>query len=118
MTTQHQIATRLNALKQRAAIPEQTNHWKPVVGETIAGVIVGMGSFNHRLYGLQRTVLLETEIGVVSVITSKYIQKAFENQNAEQGDLCAITFQGQGVSNGHKFNKYAVIVEKMDVSHE
>jgi hypothetical protein len=109
------LSTRLNALKQRAATTTaQTNRWKPTAGETIAGVVVGGETFNHPLYGSQNAILLETDSGVVSVVANNYIQTALKNQNAERGDLCAITFLGQGVNkHGNKFNRYNVIVEKM-----
>lgn len=107
---------RLTALKARATQPPQKQNWKPTAGETIAGVLLGGETFNHPLYGLQNAILLETDGGIVSVPASKYIQTALQNQQADKGDLCAITFHGQEISKtGHRFNRYTVLVEKVGV---
>lgn len=105
---------RLNALKQRATQAQTVKHWQPIVGETIAGVIIGSGSFTHSFYGEQKTMLLKDDSGAVtSVILTKYIMTGLRQQSAGIGDLVALTFHGKEQSKaGHSFNRYTLLVEK------
>lgn len=118
MNTQNLPATtsdRLNALKERAKQTTEIKNWQPVAGETLAGVIIGSSSFNHPLYGQQKTMLLQDDSGAVtSVILTNYLMTGLKNQNAERGDLCAVTFHGQDINpkTKHRFNKYSVLIDK------
>jgi hypothetical protein len=85
--------------------------FKPLIGE-----ILDFGSFEHPQYGLQETVIVEREDGErVSAILTDYLQKGFQMQNAEIGDLVLIEKQGQAKSKYGKFyNKFVLVIDKQD----
>lgn len=89
-------------------------HWKPELNEVLVGTIKQWSSFEHSLYGVQDTVIVQTPIGEqVSVVLSAYLKKALKLQNATLGDAIAIRFNGVGSSKyGTSFNQYQVIVDK------
>jgi len=109
------IATneRLAALKARAALTQEVKLWKPLAGEMIAGMIKGSGTFNHSLYGEQRTMLLEDESGTItSVILTKYLMTGLRQAGAVMGSLVVVTFHGKEISkSGHAFNRYSLEVD-------
>ena len=107
------LESRLAALRNKAAAPTAQN-WKPVAGETIAGEIVGHGSFTHSTYGTQTTLLLMDENGLLtSVLLNAYLRQGLGSQCAVEGDLVAITFHGKVAGkNGVQFNQYSLMVEK------
>jgi len=102
---------RLAALRQKAS--QSISHWKPDAGDMLAGIIKGGGTFQHPLYGEQRTMLVEQEDGTLtSVIITKYIGEGLRQQNATIGSLVCVTFHGQEKSKtGHTFNRYSLVVD-------
>lgn len=83
--------------------------YKPLIGE-----ILDFGSFEHQQFGMQETVIVELENGErVSAILTDYLQKGFQMQGAEIGDLILIEKQGQERSKHGKFyNKFVLVVDK------
>ncbi len=107
------LESRLAALRNKATAPTP-RHWQPKAGETIAGEIIGHGSFTHSTYGIQTTLLLKDENGLVtSVLLNTYLKQGLSNQCATEGDLVAITFHGRvSGKNGVQFNQFSLVVEK------
>ncbi len=107
------LESRLAALRNKTTEPIAQN-WKPVAGETIAGEIIGHGSFTHSTYGTQTTLLLRDENGLVtSVLLNAYLKQGLSNKFAIEGDLVAITFHGKVAGKaGAMFNHYSLAVDK------
>lgn len=89
--------------------------WKHETKKPLIGRIKGFSSFHHDQYGMQETVIVETESGeLVSAILNDYLIEGMRRQRAEVNDLLFIELLGQDNSkNGNCFNKYVLVIDKV-----
>jgi hypothetical protein len=92
----------------------KVTHWQPSAGETITGLIQGSGTFKDSLYDEQKTMLLQDDGSVVSIVLNRYLIHSLKQNNAAPGDLVTITFHGkEQKNNGRSFNRYTLRVDKI-----
>lgn len=92
----------------------KVTHWQPSAGETITGLIQGSGTFKDSLYDEQKTMLLQDDGSVVSIVLNRYLIHSLKQNNAAPGDLVTITFHGkEQKNNGRSFNRYTLLVNKI-----
>lgn len=106
------LATRIAALRQRAATPIEL--WQPDPGDCLIGEIVGsqkaVGPF-----GENHQVLVRDENGhVTATWITAWLKENLRAQGAQQGDLIALTYLGKKRSpRGQQYNAYSLIVERI-----
>lgn len=90
--------------------------WAHEVNRPLIGDILGFDEFEHKVYGLQKTIIVKRDNGeVVSAILTDYLQKGIAMQTGKVGDMVLIEKQGQERSqNGKTFNKFMLVVHKPD----
>jgi hypothetical protein len=93
----------------------QPANWVHEIDKPLIGRIKGFSSFHHDRYGMQETVIVETESGeLVSAILNDYLIEGMRRQRAEVNDLVFIEKLGQDNSkNGNCFNKYVLVIDKV-----
>ena len=89
-------------------------YWQPSAGNTIAGIIQGIGASNDVLYDEQKILFLQKDSGaVVLVELNRYLIHSLKLHNAALGDLVTVTFHGkEQKTNGRSFNRYTLLVNK------
>lgn len=107
------MADRFAALEAKAAKPA-AQVWQPSEGDTLIGVISGSETVQHPMYGQQLQMLITTQAGeVVKVWLNRWLRDNLRGQNAEQGDMIALRFDGKRTTTkGQSFNAYHLIVDK------
>jgi hypothetical protein len=88
--------------------------WSYEIDRPLLGTIKGFSSFHHDRFGLQETVIVESESGeLVSAILNQYLQNGMRIQKAEVNDLILIQFLGKELSvHNNTINKYNLVVQK------
>ena len=89
-------------------------YWQPSAGNTIVGIIQGIGASNDVLYDEQKILFLQKDSGaVVLVELNRYLIHSLKLHNAALGDLVTVTFHGkEQKTNGRSFNRYTLLVNK------
>lgn len=110
MTTLPAINQNLaNALTTLSAA-KPVKHFKPVIGDSIAGVMMRVGTVPGFMgNGTSEVLIVEDEYGQQwSVFYSPYIKKHVELNKREPGDLIKITLVDKGFGE-RKANKWNVV---------
>lgn len=102
------------SVPNRRASESRPTFWKYEKGNDLEGKIVAFDSFQHDLYGLQNTVIVQHDSGkLYSAFLNPYLMTGMQLQNAEVDDKLKIQFQGkERSSSGHSYNKYHLEVTK------
>ena len=100
--------------KLRAAAAHTGEVWQPEPGETLAGVMIGWQKAVGT-YGENYQILIRDETDKVTAAwLTPWLKENLRSQDAEQGDLVAITFLGKKKSPaGREYNAYALAVDKL-----
>lgn len=96
------------------ASKQRPTFWKYEQGNDLEGKIVAFDSFQHDLYGLQNTVIVQHDSGeLFSAFLNPYLMTGMQLQNAEINDGIVIKFQGkERSSSGHSYNKFMLEITK------
>lgn len=102
------------SVPSRRASEQRPSFWKYEKGNDLEGRIIAFDSFEHNLYGMQNTVIVQHDSGkLYSAFLNPYLKTGMQLQNAEVNDRVKIQFQGQErSSSGHSFNKFRLEVTK------
>ncbi|MGZ8930280.1 MAG: hypothetical protein ACXW0O_04770 [Methylosarcina sp.] len=106
------LPDRLAALRAKAA---QTGEvWQPQPGECLVGVMIGWQKAVGT-YGENYQILIQDETGTVTAAwLTPWLKENLKAQEAEQGDLVAITFLGKKQApSGRAYNAYSIAVDKL-----
>ena len=107
------LKTRMAELRRKTLqCPEV---WQPEPGESLIGQITGSQKASGQ-YGENYQMLVKDETGqTYAVWLTPWLKDNLKAQDAEQGDLIALTFLGKRQSpSGRTYNGYSLTVEKAD----
>lgn len=99
--------------KLRQQAEQAPELWQPNDGDTLIGELMGSRKVATQ-YGDNTQIIVKTEGGaIVCTWLTKFIADALRSQNADKGDLVAITYAGKRQSAaGKTYNSYSVVVDK------
>lgn len=104
---------RILALKQKAE--QSIALWDAAAGSTICGELFSKREVATQ-YGQQTQFILKDESeNLVAYWLSKFIEQQLRSQNAQYGDLVAVTSHGKAkTAQGKEYNSFSVLVDKVD----
>ncbi|MDO9271084.1 MAG: hypothetical protein Q7T96_18415 [Methylobacter sp.] len=107
------MSDRILALKAKAE--QEVTLWDAAPGSTIAGELFGKREVQTQ-YALQTQFILKDESGnLVTYWLSKFLEGQLRSQNANYGDLVAVTSHGkQRTATGKEYNSFSVLVDHIN----
>lgn len=107
------ISDRLLALRAKAE--QEVALWDAASGSVLCGVLTGKREVVSQ-YGPQTQLIVRCEDGsFMAYWLTPYIQKQMQVQNANYGDLVAISSHGkQRTAQGKEYNAFSVLVDKVN----
>lgn len=103
---------RLREIASDQATVSDVKYWNFERDGSILGTIVEFGSFTHKVYGEQHTVIVRlADSGeLVSAFLNGWLQEGLHRKRAAVGDLILIQFLG--MRPGERFNRFYLEIEK------
>jgi hypothetical protein len=110
-TLPENLNDRMANLRHKAA--QEGEVWQPEPGECLVGVFIGSQKAVGT-YGENYQMLIQDESGKVTAAwLTQWLKENMNAQDAQMGDLIALTFLGEKQSPaGRNYNAYSLIVDK------